>query len=111
MSARTIAVYGQDRQRMKGNAHAHGRNGRKHERGEIEEEKEKERKREEKRDGQKKREAKLLGKLEKRESHRSAELLVVCLGDILRYFLCILPLIARERLKAIQNSCFSKLSW
>jgi len=61
---------------------------------------EKERGRDEKRGRQKKGEAKLLGKLEKRESHRSAELLVVCLGNILRYFfLCILPLIAR--LKAI----------
>lgn len=54
-------------------------------REETEEEKESEG--EEKRGRQKKGEAKLLGKLEKRESHRSAELLVVCLGDILHHFL------------------------
>lgn len=73
-SARTIAAK-TDKEWRERNVHAYGRNGRKHER-------ERER---EKRGGQKKGEAKLLGKLEKRELHRSAELFVVYL-DILRYF-------------------------
>ena len=52
---------------------------------EMEENTKDKRERKEKR-GQKQGEAKLLDKLEKRDSHGSAEFFVVCLRDILHYF-------------------------